>query len=279
MPKRSVEGFQPLRGWIRNASFPSEDDTDRIIAAVGGLPHGATELSLTIHTIAAYGDPPHGDTELRRWLDDDEKPVTVTITRPEVLRRRSGGLAILWSLEAESQTKPTPKQRADAFAKIEKRCDQLLEALSVPADGDIEEMPWVLRNAWAGEGLLEITIHGVCSLRDQASELARLANSERSETEVKKPNKREKRHFGDEALGKLFTGLAKLYRDEFDRPIATSTSASTGHASGPLVRFIHEFLLPLLGEKTPSNDAIASRIRRWFGGSVKSSSKKLNLTI
>ena len=72
---------------------------------------------------------------------------------------------------------------------------------------------------------------------------------------------------GDRALIGFVGNLLDIYRDIFERPPATSVGApdraNKGQPGGPTIRFLETCLRPVLGDDTPSNDALRRRIREW----------------
>lgn len=261
MPKRSIDGFDPT-GLNLDKPFYSVEDFDRIVEAVGRLPNT--------------------DVEHRRLNDDGSDFVTVSVSRKEALAERLETAANWWHVNSQYQTEPTSKQSADAFGKIEKAAKDLLGALGLPVKpvfkDETADMPQALRygglqpyaakEKWlvTGDGRLREAVRGVYQIRNRARRTRKL-NTAKPETP------RESRHAGDAALDELFVSLANIYRDIFERRIATSvgspTSAKEGQAIGPLVRFLCACLTPLLKDDTPTPEAIRERCRRLFKGRHK----------
>jgi len=175
---------------------------------------------------------------------------------------------------SEFQTKPTAKQIADAMADIEAAAVKLIAALYLPeASGQdpIASMPDALRyGALQAQAALEA--EGEELLRDSVRGVYRLHRWARS-VQARKQTNPVKKHASDEALDHLFGDLVDIWTDVFHGSIATSVgkpeSPNEGQAGGPMIRFFSACLEPILGDSTPSNNAIRARIRRLFPDMAK----------
>lgn len=266
MVRKSVAGFRP-KGIPVGERFYTDANVDSIITSAGGLPAGDVELHLPDH--------------------DTGTLVSQRVDRRTALGHRLESAARYWEVERQWQPKPTHRQRAEEFQKIETAAVRLLKALQVGKDGDIDAMPNALRYGgllahaaseaaalggepeWTGEGLLADSIAGVVRLRQWAA-----AARERAEAFI--PRDGPGGHTGDAALDELFGSLAGIWLDIFERPVQTSVgkpdSSREGKAGGPFVRFIRACISPL-GRKL-TDEAIRDRVRRLFRGKGKSRPEK-----
>lgn len=274
MPKRSNEASKA--GWLqRSGDGPIYDDEaiDGIIEAAGGLPDGEIE---------------------HRRLDKEGTGFERTsVSRREALKERLDAVARICLSKTAWPTKPTAKQLAKRFAKIEKAAAKMLAELGLPPDvrpeeikpnreGKVKkEIPSELRHgelqAFAeieaqkiggflpcnGEGLLQEAVHGICRIRDWSAG-AKQYNAGQENIP------REQRHLGDKILDDLTRSLAGIWLRVFDKLPTTSVSSGTqsnpaGVAGGPFVAFIEACLIPLQGNKTPTREAIRERVRRLIG--------------
>ncbi len=267
MTKRSIDAFHP-RGLRLDERIYSQQDIDQIIAVSGGLPADDVQ----------HWRPAEGDGELDRPM----------VARRVALMERLESAAKWWQIQAEFRQKPTPSQLKERLANIEQTARQLLDALGIPKEGDLDlsAMPPALRfdglqaeatieaerleatikakrlgglPAATGAGLLEDAIRGVYCLKIWA---ARAGETE----DAKGGTPRTKRHNRDEALDGLIAEFIAIWVGVFEKAPKTSVGApetqNEGKAGGPLLRFIDACLAPLLGEKRPSAEAIRGRVRR-----------------
>lgn len=288
MPKRSVDAFRPT-GLEIGRRFYSETDIDSIIEDAGGLPDGDIEHK-------------------RANASGTELFSTVLVSRREALTERLHRAAQARHSNRQWQTAPTPQNLTDAFKEVEKTAARLLVALHLPRRPELEDalgmMPTALRfgglEAQAalearaavkeqaafeaartsyvpGEGLditgadlLRTAIRGVYQLQDWSR-----AAKETSGAEPATP--REERRSGDPPLDEFYKSLGAIWEEVFDRPIKTSlTFAGEGkqRVGGPMVRFFDACLKPLLGEESPTHEAIDTRNRRLFPDRGESTPKK-----
>lgn len=262
MAHKSVAGFRPKR--IRDRRFYTDDDIGRIIKAAGGLPPGNVL--------------PDGDVDLSIY-DLDGNALGLPRDDRLVDRRTELGCRLElaaqnWDVKRQLQKRPTHRQRARAFARIETDATRLLTALSVPEDGDTEAMPPALLygglqayaakeaethgqfSRYTGKGLLDESIKGVARLH-------RWAAAARKRAEALIPRDGPGGHTGDKALNTLFGDLAGIWLDIFERTPATALNA-TGQPGGPFLRFLRASLDPL--PVTMTDEAIRDRARRLFQG-------------
>ncbi len=117
MPKRSIEATKQVRSFA--GPHYSPDDIEKIVAAAGGLPSGEFQPEELGFEVA--------DGQSRR------------LTRKESLAYHLEIAAQNWKTACYWQTRPTAKQRSDAFDKIEKTAarletatDKMIDALGLP---------------------------------------------------------------------------------------------------------------------------------------------------
>jgi len=272
MPKRSTKSFAPS-GLKFDHCFYSTEDLDRVIKAVGGLPPG--------------------NIDRERPTADGSAYIVVSVDRRDALVERLETAATRWDVVSQFQSKPTPKQRADAFKEIEEAANALIRRLYLlekktespkqpESEDELAGMPSAIRydgglQAYAAtddeydSDRLREAVRGIFQLRDWAG-----AAKSRCESMGKTP--RDSRHGGDAALDKLFSSLVGIYVDIFEKEIGTSISSATSlkprQPTGPLVGFLRECLKPLLKDEMPSDEGIRERIRRCFQGRHKSKPRK-----
>ncbi len=257
MPRKSVDDFRP-RGLRIGERIYSDKDIEQIISAAGGLPD-----SKIWHL-----QPNQDASDLERKL----------VRRHVALVERIESAAQNYLINSEFATRPTGKQLSDEFKRIAEAADRLLEALHVPEDGDVDQMPDALRfgglQAFAGNeidalggdyrgrgaaGVLQDAISGVVQIRHWAS-AATTRHALRHATPRKDRNK------GDQSLDQFIGDLADIWIEVFERSIATSVGApgrsNEGEASGPFLHYMAACLDPVLCSDTPSIDALRSRVRR-----------------
>lgn len=271
MPKRSIEAFDPIGRWL-DGPFYSDADIDDIIRAAGRLP---------------AGDVPH-----TRFNPDTGDSETVQAPRRIALQEQLESAARNFVGKAEWSNRPTPKQRAQALQKIENAATKLLKALYVSSDLDPDSIPAALRHGallafahleadklggppeYLAQSLLRDALLGV-------GRLQRWANAARLRNEQQPPTPRGQRHKGAEALDEFFGSLAGIWMDVFEglpaRSVGRIGAPNEGIADGPFVRFVEACLRPILGDATPSRDAIGSRVKKLFPSLMKRRSKKSTL--
>ena len=247
MVKHSVHSFSP-KGLTLDERFYTGREIDHIIQRANGLPEGQIE-----HTRAA---------------SDGTRLITIMVPRREALVERLETAAQVWCIESEFQTKPTDKQLGERCGAIETAAKRLLETLG---GSDRDRMPPALFGAlkthaaaeaerlggfpeWTDEGLLERAVSGICDLRNWAS-------AAREQSEAQSTTPQDERHSGDKALDGLFANLVGILIDVFQRVPGTSVNAK-GKSGGPMIRFLSASLRPLLGDNSPSDDAIRARLLR-----------------
>jgi hypothetical protein len=261
LPKRSVHGFQPTAVRLQlagDSDIYSDSDIDAIITAAGGLPADKVDR------LHARSEPSLETTE---------------VARREALARRLERGVRDYLVQKHFETKPTPRQLAVDFARIERAGARLLKALQVADDGDLETMPVALRRGGlqafaaqevkplgqlplqSADDLLHDAVQGVLRLH-------RWARGARIRYERQRVTPAAQRHTGDEALDGFFGSLAGIWIDVFEKPFKTSTGGPLGRAagqpSGPLFRFIKACLEPVLKDRMPTDHAIRQRVRRLF---------------
>jgi hypothetical protein len=237
----------------------SVNDIDAIIAAAGGLPADR-------------------DNRLHAWSEPSALEPTKVPGREALAQRLERGVRD-YLVQKHFETKPTPRQLAVDFARIERAGARLLKALQVAGDGDIETMPVALRRGGlqafaaqeaeqlgqlplqSADGLLHDAVQGVLRLH-------RWARGARTRYERQRVTPAAQRHAGDKALDGLFGSLAGIWIEVFEKPFKTSTrgplGGAAGQPSGPLFRFIKACLAPVLRDCMPTDHAIRQRIRRLF---------------
>jgi hypothetical protein len=273
MPKRSIQTFRLTNRWLRRSGDgPIYDDEviEGIIEAAGGLPEW--------------------DVEHNRLNKDGTDFERATVSRRQALEERLDAAARTYLLKTEWQTKPTPKQLATRFDKIETAAAKTLAALGLSRDVRLEEVrpdrkgqvkkeiPSELcygelqafaeleaqqlggSPLYSGEGLLRDAVHGVCRIRDWSAK-AKQHNAGEEATP------REQRHSGDKILDDLLRSLGGIWFDVFNKLPTTSVSSGTqsspaGVVGGQFVAFIEACLRPLLGSNMLTRDAIRERVRR-----------------
>ncbi len=262
MARKSVAGFRPKK--IRDRRFYTDSAIDRIIEAAGGLPPGNVL--------------PDGDVDLSIY-DLDGNALGLPRDDRLVDRRTELGcrlelVAQNWDVKRQLQKRPTHRQRAQEFARVETAATRLLTALSVPEDGDTDAMPPSLRHGglqayaakeaethgqfsrYTGKGLLDESIKGVARLR-------RWAGAARKRAEALIPRNGRGGHTGDKALDILFGDLVGIWLDVFEQTPATALNAK-GQPGGPYLRFLRASLEPL--GVTMTGEALRDRVRRLFQG-------------
>ncbi len=169
MPKKSITNFRPT-GIALERRFFSDEDIDRIIKAGRGLQESKVPIDVPSDDATCFG--------------------TVSVDRRTALIARLETAAQWWHVKSQFQKKPTGKQRAEQFEKIEAAANRLLKALDLPlqpSEGEpLETMPEALRRGglqafaaeeavrlggfpeFTGEGLLEGDVAAVYRLRDWA---------------------------------------------------------------------------------------------------------------
>lgn len=271
MPQRSIAGFRPT-GIAFGTRFYSSRDIEAIISAAGGLSQGNVKHIRVNKKATGF--------------------ITVTVSRRKALAECLHSAAQRWHVNSQFQTKPTDKQLAESFAKIEAAANRLLKALHLPGqphgDDPLSPMPYALRfeglqafagleaerlggfPEWSGAGLLLEGVQGVYRLRDWGSE----ANKKNP---TQPPTPRAERNVADAALNQLLASLTKIWVEIFENRIGTSVTAPRqarkSQAGGPMIRYLRTCLEPLLKEATPSPEGIRDRVRRLPRNKGKSRGK------
>jgi len=279
MARGSIKDFRPA-GVRMQGRFYSLEDIDAVIQAVGTLPKGAVS-----HT---------------RVSDDGSKLISRWTNRKIVLAERLEAAAIHWDFNEQMSYRPSSAQLEGQFERIEKAANRLLVSLQGKLTNDppaepttetpdvFDTVPTAIRRGvmgsggglqsfaaveaealgglpeWTGEGMLHDAVQDVYRLRKWARE----ARQRRS----RKPKRaRDERHVGDEALDIWFGNLVGIWTDIFEprNPFATTINFEE-QPDGPLIDFLRSSLTPVLGKKTPSDQAIRERIRRLYHGKGKS---------
>jgi hypothetical protein len=136
----------------------------------------------------------------------------------------------------------------------------------------ISSAPGMLGDAVSGVKRLE-TWAGQAAQRNR-SEYEEL--SERNATEAAESGRqRLSRNKGDKALSVWIDTLAWIWFDIFEKKPGRSFNSSTGDVGGPFVRFVRACMQPALDLDTPTEAAIAekvkvSRLRAYLRGMGKS---------
>ncbi|NQU72037.1 MAG: hypothetical protein HQ514_15900 [Rhodospirillales bacterium] len=230
--------------------------------------------------ISVVGNLPEGDVSNEWSLEIGDGSIPELIPRKQALRHCLEVATQNWHIDSEFQTRSTPRQLANKYSKIEKaalktakQTSKLLEALSLPEncdpDNPIEPMPKQLRlgglqvyaareaeslDDATGEEVLREHIQAIYRLRDWAIELE-------ARNRGRPPRNREERHTGDKAFNDLFSNLAEIWVEIFEKGLGTAVDPITGKAGGKFVQFYRASLAPIMGEDTPFEDAIRDRIR------------------
>ena len=267
MAKRSATPVNPFGLRVRDY-FYTEDEIDQIVAAGGPLPEG--------------------DIECARTKPDGSGLETVILSRHAALAARLQGAALAYSASCRTDQQPTPAQLARAMKRIEDAAVALQQAIAtmgahfspglvravVGALHDLAKQEAenrsdfyprninseVLAKEFVHDALLGDALLGVERLRRWAEHAHRL-EAEKSATP------REGRNVGNRALAGFVGNLLDMYRDIFERTPSASVGApgraNAGQPGGLTIRFLETCLRPVLGDDTPSNNALRHRIREW----------------
>lgn len=238
MAKRSAARFSPSRLQV-GEPFYSDADIDRILDVVGSLPKGPVEI--------------------HRPTADGLRLEPVKVDRRTALADHLESSAQFWDALRHYPTEPTDKEIAKRHLKIDHVLARLMEALGLPENGNLENMPVEVRFGplyVEGGDELERVLREVQKLR----RWSRIAAEEEAEP-------RPVPHQGNIALNALCRSLADTWVEIFEREPSTRESIRRNGTQlpAPMVRFIHAALKPLLGDATPSAKAVRARVQRIIG--------------
>jgi len=253
MTKRSIREYrtEELTDVIMGDEFSYTDrDILAIIDAAGGAPEGEIEIQI-VNEDDAEGDPPFK---------------TVSVSREEALHYKLESHSRVWRYETIERGRPTNKQTAAAYEKIEANAKRLLSSFHIPIGGNIGDVPDSIKygtmpsisimrareslNHKSGEALLGEDIAAIQRIYHWAKR-ARETHESADEV-VPLP-----RNMGDTALDTFFGALAEIYQKVFDRRPAITER-------GPYHRFIDACLSPL--NIYLSEDAVRGKIRKSLRG-------------